>query len=168
MPRLIWVFAGCTVILLVLSCRGSHGESATYEMVICGRGIWKNLILKVCDLWPDPILYPPHPLRLKFIVGGKLQLGRTQCQGCKCRKCTVCIWMQRRRTRGRSKRRRIMGRRRFTALGCTWCIFDNSPIWISGRDTLTVEMNPWPISTKECCRTGVGSSPESLNTGSGF
>ena len=27
MPRLIWVFAGCTLIMLVLSCRGSHNET---------------------------------------------------------------------------------------------------------------------------------------------
>ena len=27
MPRLIWVFAGCTLILLFLSCRGSNNES---------------------------------------------------------------------------------------------------------------------------------------------
>ena len=31
LPRLIWVFAGCTHILLVLSCRGSHVTTTLHQ-----------------------------------------------------------------------------------------------------------------------------------------
>ena len=34
MPRLIWVFAGCTLILLVLSCCGSNDSTAVITQVI--------------------------------------------------------------------------------------------------------------------------------------
>ena len=47
MPRLIWVFAGRTLILLVLSCRGSflyviQTNSVDHEQTLCYQS-WKNL-----------------------------------------------------------------------------------------------------------------------------
>ena len=34
MPRLIWVFIGCTVILLVLSCRGSYVNNKGWDQLL--------------------------------------------------------------------------------------------------------------------------------------
>ena len=47
LPRLIWVFAGHTLILLVLSCRGSflyviQTNSVDHEQTLCYQS-WKNL-----------------------------------------------------------------------------------------------------------------------------
>ena len=36
---------------------------------------------------------------------------------------------------------------------------DNCPSWISWRERMTVENNPWSISTKECCRPRRGLNP---------
>ena len=53
MPRLIWVFAGHTVILLVLSCRGSYGHMVYTHMVrpwLYGLGIliWYDFYYCIC------------------------------------------------------------------------------------------------------------------------
>ena len=36
---------------------------------------------------------------------------------------------------------------------------DNCPLWISGRERMTVENISWSISTKECCRPRRGLNP---------
>ena len=52
MPRLIWVFAGCTLILLVLSCRGSH----YFRREMLYQALQKRLTPHP-DQWP-PIRWP--------------------------------------------------------------------------------------------------------------
>ena len=44
MPRLIWVFAGCTIILLVLSRCGSAYLHSLYEAIQEKRVVWKSFI----------------------------------------------------------------------------------------------------------------------------
>ena len=43
MPRLIWVFAGRTLILLVLSCRGSFVGKCPFFAPHCSHSMWKFL-----------------------------------------------------------------------------------------------------------------------------
>ena len=45
MPRLIWVFAGCTLTLLVLSCRGS------YALYISNLSLLKGQLQRYFSLW---------------------------------------------------------------------------------------------------------------------
>ena len=45
MPRLIWVFAGCTLILLVLSCRGSDASRSLRISDIATIGLY---YLRIC------------------------------------------------------------------------------------------------------------------------
>ena len=55
MPRLIWVFDGCTLILLVLSCHGSnrkslHCLSGDGQIWWHLSGIWTVMLLKCCTV----------------------------------------------------------------------------------------------------------------------
>ena len=42
MPRLIWVFAGHTLILLVLSCRGSFFKSIPLYRIFTVQSLYSN------------------------------------------------------------------------------------------------------------------------------
>ena len=52
MPRLIWVFAGCTLILLVLSCRASNGSCKYHEIILQSV----NLPYEIMSLYCKAIL----------------------------------------------------------------------------------------------------------------
>ena len=50
MPRLIWVFAGRTLILLVLSCRGSYDmlDAETRNWIFAAKSIYEDALSSLC------------------------------------------------------------------------------------------------------------------------
>ena len=48
MPRLIWVFAGCTLILLVLSCRSSFNKTDAHSDAefSVSRNVWSTIFMR--------------------------------------------------------------------------------------------------------------------------
>ena len=66
MPRLIWVFAGPTLILLVLSCRGSYififGLHILYKHPCQSSTSWRVIVVLTCYQLTIQIML--HPFRL--------------------------------------------------------------------------------------------------------
>ena len=58
MPRLIWIFAGCTLLLLVLSCRGSYGLNCWISLftVLTYQVPYRDACNKITNYCLDPHL----------------------------------------------------------------------------------------------------------------
>ena len=72
MPRLIWVFAGRTLILLVLSCRGSYVTRFISRMLLCSS-IWFCLSSPY-ECYEIPHGYIPRTHIYKFAHEGRLYI----------------------------------------------------------------------------------------------
>ena len=69
MPRLIWIFAGCTLILLVLSCRGSYVIDSTHKAEIERKKSGRLGLEFVKDFWQCYFLLYRHTRAVRKVRG---------------------------------------------------------------------------------------------------